>query len=56
MFANKKIHPNLVFIVHKAHILILDTDYGYFSFLKTIKVTADLDYEIAIGEKTFFVV
>ncbi|CAD8104503.1 unnamed protein product [Paramecium primaurelia] len=56
LFTNKKLHPNIVFILHNNHILILDTDYGLFSFIKTIQITPNLDYSIAIGQDTFFVV
>ncbi|CAD8171962.1 unnamed protein product [Paramecium pentaurelia] len=56
LFTNKKLHPNILFIQHKNHILILDTDFGLFSFIKTIQITPNLDYSIAIGKETFFVV
>ncbi|CAK68644.1 unnamed protein product (macronuclear) [Paramecium tetraurelia] len=56
LFTNKKLHPNILFILHKNHILMLDTDYGMFSFIKTIPITPNLDYSIAIGQSTFFVV
>ncbi|CAD8123491.1 unnamed protein product [Paramecium sonneborni] len=56
LFTNKKLHPNIVFILHQNHILMLDTDYGLFSFIKTIPITKNLDYTIAIGQETFFVV
>ncbi|CAK84019.1 unnamed protein product (macronuclear) [Paramecium tetraurelia] len=56
LFTNKKLHPNILFIQHKNHILILDIDFGYFYFIKTIQITPNLDYSIAIGKETFFIV
>ena len=39
----------MIFILHKNHILILDTDYGVFSFIKKIDIIPNLEYTIAIG-------
>ncbi|CAD8146692.1 unnamed protein product [Paramecium pentaurelia] len=55
-FTNKQLNPNILFIQHNNNILILDSNLALFQFITTLQITPKLDYSVAIGKDTFFVV
>ncbi|CAD8121096.1 unnamed protein product [Paramecium sonneborni] len=55
LFGNRKLHPNLLFIVNQENIVLVDF-HNKFTFLQQYAFQNGLEVEFAIGENTFFIV
>ncbi|CAK68643.1 unnamed protein product (macronuclear) [Paramecium tetraurelia] len=55
LFGNRKLHPNLIFVVNQDNIVLVDFHYK-FTFLQEFAFKAGLEAELAIAEDTFFIV